>query len=423
MLLLRSMRLFMMQSWSTACAQFITGSFKYDGGDAYEDEAVEAKELDGDSDDARSFGGELFSPKLGECADEALLDVSKQLSRRKTGWETDERGTRRSPAKLLCEELLMLVNCSRSSSAIGRIARGAYRDERLGCCCCVEVLLVFFSFLTTRRFVGPKLHAMSVCACLASAALAPKLLAVERAYPDEDEAVKWLLPDEKGEEEEDDDNGDSDVGIFFFRPAASLVVAMAIEVRDSDAVDTFFLAVDGSPRAEIMLDEAEKNFGDDEDDELPPLLLLGEEDNDELPLFPPDGEVDHIPPKEEENAACWSPLSLDGTTPRLLELGRFCHLKLSDGEDSDDDDEDVAPAAAMLLLLEKVCSLMTPWCPPPWLTPSDEDEMLPLFPLLQRHQGWPSPPPPLLLTALGPSLLLMLFLKSMLGKPGYGACR
>lgn len=45
--------------------------------------------------------------------------------------------------------------------------------------------------------------------------------------------------------------------------------------------------------------------------------------------------------------------------------------------------------------------------------------MLPLFPLLQRHQGWPSPPP-LLLTALGPSLLLMLFLKSMLGKPVMG---
>lgn len=257
----------------------------------------------------------------------------------------------------------MLVNRSRPSSAIGRIARGAYRDERLDCCCCAGVLLVFFSFLTTRRFVGPKLHAMSGCACLSSAALAAKLLAVERAYPDDDEVVKWLLLDEKGEEDDDDDDdGDNDVGIFFFRPAASLVVALALEVRGNDAVDTFFLAVDGSPRAEIMLDDAEKNFGDDEDDELPPLLLLGEEDNDELPLFPPDGEVDHIPPKEEENAACWSPPSLDGTTPRLLELDRFCHLKLSDGEDSDDDDEDVAPAAAMLLLLllEKVCSLMTP---------------------------------------------------------------
>lgn len=312
----------------------------------------------------------------------------------------------------------MLVNRSRPSSAIGRIARGAYRDVRLGC---AGVLLILFSFLTTRRLVGPKLHMMSGCSCLSSTALAAELLAVERAYPDDEEVANWLLS--LGEKGEEDDDGDSDGGIFFFKPDASLIVALALEVRDSDAEeDTFFLAVDGNPRAEIILDDAEKNFGDEEDDEELPLLLLGDDEDELLLLLPPDGDVDHIPPNEEENAACCSPPSLGVAAPRLLALGRFCHLRLSDGELRDDDD--VVPVA---MLLEKVCSLTRPpWCPPPpppppWPTPSDEDEMLPLAPLLQRHQGWPSPPP--LLTAperaLGPSLLL-LFLKSMLEKSGDG---
>lgn len=119
----------MIQSWSTARAQFITGSFfRYDGGDACDDddEAVDAKELTGDNDDTRSFGDELFSAKSGTCAGETLLNASRRLSKRRAGWGTATRGgTLCSPAKLLCEELLMLVNRSRPSSAIGRIARGA----------------------------------------------------------------------------------------------------------------------------------------------------------------------------------------------------------------------------------------------------------------------------------------------------------
>lgn len=164
-----------------------------------------------------------------------------------------------------------------------------------------------------------------------------------------------------------------------------------------------------------MLDDAEKNFGDDEDgDELPPLLLLGEDDD---ALLSSDGDVDHIPPKEDEKeASCCSMPSLgNAAAGRLLELARFCHRRLSVGEPRDDDEDADAVALAAMLLLEKVCSLMMPWWPLPWLTLSDEDEMLPLFPVLQRHQGWPSPPPPPLLMApervLGPALLL---LKSML---------
>lgn len=47
--------------------------------------------------------------------------------------------------------------------------------------------MIFFSFLPTRRLLSPRLHMISDWTGWSSVTLAAELLAVDRAYPEDDE--------------------------------------------------------------------------------------------------------------------------------------------------------------------------------------------------------------------------------------------
>lgn len=174
-MLLRSMRRFMMQSCSTARAQFTSGSFFRNGDDAaYDDDDDDDANTVGGDDAVRSFGDTERPRTLAVAAvaddddddSKRLLELSKRTA---TGCCCcGDAPADMDRALVMLYDALLLLGVKLRSSAIGRIARGAYKDARRGA---TGILLTFF----TLRLLGPTLHVIAAC-CLSTALVVLLLL-------------------------------------------------------------------------------------------------------------------------------------------------------------------------------------------------------------------------------------------------------